>query len=154
MIATLQYVNNLPFPSSADRVVTVTVNDGISDSNTAISRLSYLSDSVATVNKVLYLSDPGQGMDRIDPVFTADGTTSSVPVVPIASNDSTGMAAWSNSARKNLEYRPWNLTTYGTQGTTAADGGSYSTMASASSAKRNEAIVVGVTTDRHVSGSI
>ena len=39
-------------------------------------------------------------------------------------------------------------------GTVAADGGSYITMATAASPKRNEAIAVGVTSDRHVSGSI
>ena len=93
-------------------------------------------------------------MDRIDPVATNDTTTSSVAVVPVVSNDSTGMAVWSNDARKNLEYRPWNLTGYGTQGTTVTDGSRYITMASAASAKRNEAIVIGVTDDRHVSGSI
>ena len=154
VIATLQYANALAFPNSTDRVIAVTVNDGISNSNTAISRLSFLGGAVETVDKQLYLSDPGQGMDRIDPVATNDTTTSSVPFVPVVSNDSTGMAVWTNDARKNLEYRPWNLTGYGTQGTTVTDGSRYITMASAASAKRNEAIVIGVTDDRHVSGSI
>ncbi|HEX3152354.1 MAG TPA: hypothetical protein VHR66_30050 [Gemmataceae bacterium] len=154
VIGSLQYSNNLTFPNSTDRVIAVTVNDGISNSNTAVSRLSFLGGSVATVNKQLYLSDPGQGMDRVDPVATGDTTTSSVAVMPVVSPDSTGMATWSNSSRKNLEYRPWNLTAFATPGTTATDGGSYETMASAASAKRNEAVVVGVTTDKHVSGSI
>jgi hypothetical protein len=154
VIASLQYTDSLPFPNTQQRVITVTVNDGISNSNTATSRLDFLGGSVATVNKPLYLSDPGQGMDRIDPVATNDTTTSSVAVVPVVSNNSTGMAVWTNSARKNQEYRPWNLTGYGTQGTTAADGSSYITMARAASPKRNEAIVVGVTSDRHVSGSV
>src|SRR6185503_7529286 len=113
VLASLQYVNSLPFPNTTDRVITVTVNDGISDSNTATSRLSFLGGSVATVNKQLYLSDPGQGMDRVDPVATNDTTTSSVSIVPVVSPNSTGMATWSNSARKNLEYRPWLLTGYG-----------------------------------------
>src|SRR6185503_18634778 len=113
VLASLQYTNSLAFPTSTDRVIAVTVNDGISNSNTAISRLSFLGASVETVNKQLYLSDPGQGMDRIDPVATNDSTTSSVAVVPVVSNNSTGMATWSNSARKNLEYRPWLLTGYG-----------------------------------------
>src|SRR4029079_11383071 len=128
VIASLQYVNALAFPNTTDRVIAVTVNDGISNSNTAISRLSFLGGSVATVNKQLYLSDPGQGMDRVDPVATGDTTTSSVAVVPVVSTNSTGLATWTNSARKNLEYRPWNLTSYGTQATTAVDGGSYITM--------------------------
>ena len=96
MIASLQYTNSLAFPNSTDRVIAVTVNDGISNSNTAVSRLSFLGGSVATVDKQLYLSDPGQGMDRIDPVATNDTTTSSVPFVPVVSNDSTGMAVWTN----------------------------------------------------------
>lgn len=154
VIATLEYVNSSTFPTTTDRVITVSVNDGINNSNTAVSRLTYAGGSPVTVDKQLYLSDPGQGMDRIDPVATADGTTSSVPVVPVVSPNSTGLAAWSNNANKNLEYRPWNLTTYGAQSTTAADGGSYNTMASASSPLRNEIIQVGVTSDRHVSGSI
>jgi uncharacterized repeat protein (TIGR01451 family) len=154
VIASLQYTDSLPFPNSTDRVITVTVNDGISNSNTAFSRLSFLGGSVATANKQLYLSDPGQGMDRVDPVATSDTTTSSVSVVPVVSPNSTGMATWSNSASKNLVYRPWNLTGYGTQGTATVDGGSYITMASAASPKRNEAIVVGVTSDQHVSGAV
>src|SRR6185503_18500804 len=113
VIASLQYANALAFPNSTDRVITVTVNDGISNSNTAVSRLSFLGGSVATVDKQLYLSDPGQGMDRSDPVATNDTTTSSVAVTPVVSSNSTGMATWTNSARKNLEYRPWLLTGYG-----------------------------------------
>src|SRR5262249_31533343 len=154
VIASLQYTDSLPFPNTTDRVITVTVNDGTSNSNTAISRLSFLGGSSTTVNKQLYLSDPGQGMDRVDPVATNDTTTSSVPFVPVVSPNSTGMATWSNEARKNLEYRPWNLTGYSTQNTTATDGSKYVTMSSAASPKRNEAIVVGVTDDRHVSGAV
>src|SRR4029079_784957 len=126
VIASLQYSNGLAFPTSTDRVITVTVNDGISNSNTAVSRLSFLGGSVATVNKQLHLSDPGQGMDRVDPVATGDTTTSSVAVTPVVSPNSTGMATWSNSATKNLVYRSWLLTGYGTQGTVTVDGGSYS----------------------------
>src|SRR5262249_38711395 len=154
VIATLQYTDSLAFPTSTDRVITVTVNDGISDSNTAFSRLKFLGGAVTTVDKQLYLSDPGQGMDRVDPVATNDTTTSSVAVSPVVSPNSTGLATWSNSTTKDLVYRPWNLTTYGTQAVQSTDGGSYITMASAASAKRNEAIVVGVTSDQHVSGAV
>src|SRR4029078_10565209 len=132
-IASLQYSNSLPFPTSTDRVVTVTVNDGISNSNTAVSRLSFLGGSVATVDKQLYLSDPGQGMDRVDPVATNDTTTSSVAVVPVVSPSSTGMATWTNQATQNLVYAPWNLTSFVTPAVQRKDGGSYITMASAAS---------------------
>src|SRR5262249_48753701 len=37
VISTLQYTDSLAFPTSTDRVITVTVNDGISNSNTATS---------------------------------------------------------------------------------------------------------------------
>src|SRR5262249_751420 len=149
----LQYVNSLTFPTSTDRVITVTVNDGLSNSNTAVSHLSYLGGTVTTVNKELYLSDPGQGLDRVDPVATSDTTTSSVPVVAAFSNNGRGIATWSNDS-KDLVYRPWNLTGYGTQATVVVDGNNYVTMAGAASPKRNEAIEVGVTTDRHVSGAV
>src|SRR5262249_42035004 len=89
VIASLQYTDSLPFPTSTDRIITVTVNDGISNSNTATSRLKFLGGAVSTVNKQLYLSDPGQGMDRVDPVATNDTTTSSVAVTPVVSPNST-----------------------------------------------------------------
>jgi uncharacterized repeat protein (TIGR01451 family) len=154
VIASLQYANSLAFPNTADRVITVTVNDGLSNSNVATSRLSFLGGTVTTVNKQLYLSDPGQGMDRVDPVATGDTTTSSVSVAPVVSPNSTGMATWSNNTNKNLEYRPWLLTGYGTHNTVAVNGGSYVTMASAASPKQNQAVVVGVTSDRHISGAV
>lgn len=154
VIASLQYVNSLPFPSSTDRVITATVNDGLSDSNTAVSRLTYLGGSFTTVEKYLYLSDPGRGMDRIDPIASGDTTTSSTPVVPAVSENSTGWATWSNDARKNLEYRPWNLTGYGTQGTLTTDSDNYVVMTGSTSPTRNEAIVVGVTNGKRVSGGL
>ena len=117
VIASLQYTDSLALPNTQQRVIAVTVNDGISNSNTAFSRLNFLGGAVTTVNKQLYLSDPGQGMDRIDPVATGDTTTSSVAVTPVVSPNSTGLATWSNSATKNLVYRPWLLTGYGTPAT-------------------------------------
>src|SRR5262249_46616150 len=96
VIASLQYTNSLDFPNTQQRVITVTVNDGISNSNTATSRLNFAGGSVTTVDKQLYLSEPGQGMDRIDPVAAGDTTTSMVPMVPVVSPNSTGMALWTN----------------------------------------------------------
>src|SRR5262249_20655090 len=70
------------------------------------------------------------------------------------SNNSTGMATWTNQGTQNLVYDPWNLTSFGTPAVQTTDGGSYITMASAASPKRNEAVVVGVTSDQHVSGAV
>ena len=75
-------------------------------------------------------------MDRVDPVATGDTTFSSVAVVPVVSSDSTGMATWTNSANKNLEYRPWLLTGYGTQGTATVDGGSFGVITSTANSPR------------------
>src|SRR5262249_58614866 len=41
VIASLQYTNSVDFPNTQQRVITVTVNDGISNSNTATSRLNF-----------------------------------------------------------------------------------------------------------------
>jgi len=106
------------------------------------------------VDKQLYLSDPGSGMDRVNPVATNDTTTARVSISPVQASDSTGMAVYTNSSTKDLVYNPWNLTAYGTAAKAAVDGGSYNTMATAASRLRNEAIVVGVTTDRFVAGSV
>jgi uncharacterized repeat protein (TIGR01451 family) len=154
VIASLRYLNALASPSTVPRVITATVNDGVSDSNTAVSRLTWSGGSGAIVQKVLYLSDPGQGMDRVDPVATNDTTTSSVAVIPIVAPNSTGTALWSDTTTQDLDYRPWNLTSFGTQALQTTDGGGYTTMAAAASATRNETIVAGVTSDRHVSGAI
>ena len=154
LIASLQYVNGLAYPTPDDRQIEVTVNDGTFDSNTAVSVLAYAGGSPSTVDKQLYLSDPGSGMDRVNPVATNDTTTARVSISPVQTSDSTGMAVYTNSSTKDLVYNPWNLTAYGTAAKAAVDGGSYNTMATAASRLRNEAIVVGVTTDRFVAGSV
>jgi uncharacterized repeat protein (TIGR01451 family) len=154
VIASLQYTDSLAFPNTQQRVITVTVNDGISNSNTATSRLNFAGGTVTTVPKELYLGDPGQGMDRVDPVANNETNTMSVAVNPVVSPNSTGMALWTNQGTQNLVYDPWQLTQFGTPAVQTTDGANYITMTSAASTQRNEAIVVGVTQDQHVSGAI
>ncbi len=154
VISTLQYYNSLQFPNTDQRVITVVVNDGLSNSNVATSRLNYAGGSVTTVDKELYLNQPDQGMNRVDPVANGRTNTSSVEMVPQVSPNSTGMALWTNAQTKDLVYAPWQLTAFGTPAVQPTDGGSYVNMNSAASTHRNEAIVVGVTNDQHISGAV
>ncbi|HEY1377940.1 MAG TPA: DUF11 domain-containing protein, partial [Gemmataceae bacterium] len=159
VIASLEYFNSLDFPDTQQRVITVVVNDGVNNSNTATSRLNFAGGSVQTVDKQLYLSDINnvpntQGMDRIDPVATGDTSTSMVAMIPQVSPNSTGMATWSSSSNKDLVYSQWNLTGYGPRLVQVTDGSSYITMDTAASPKRNEIIAVGVTSDPRISGAI
>jgi uncharacterized repeat protein (TIGR01451 family) len=153
VIASLQYTNSLAFPNTEQRVITVVVNDGINNSNTATSRLNFLGGSVTTVDKELYLSEP-QNLDRVDPVANNETTTSEVAVNPVVSPNSTGTALWTNKQTQNLVYARWNLTSFGTPAVQTTDGGSYGVMTSAASKMRNEAIMVGVTIDQHISGAV
>jgi uncharacterized repeat protein (TIGR01451 family) len=154
VIATLQYTNSLAFPNTQQRVITVQVNDGINNSNVATSRLNYAGGSPVTVDKELYLNQPGQGMNRVDPVAAGQTITSTAPMNPVVSPNSTGMGLWTNKQTQNLVFSRWNLTSFGTPAVQTADGGSYTYMTSAASETRNEAIQIGVTSDQHVSGAV
>ncbi|MCO6457238.1 MAG: carboxypeptidase regulatory-like domain-containing protein, partial [Pirellulaceae bacterium] len=80
LIATLQYVNNLTDPTRDDRVIEVTVNDGASDSNTAVSTLVLnqvgceihftLNDYSAPVNFVLENSTLYVQLDDVSPNYS------------------------------------------------------------------------------------
>src|SRR5581483_940723 len=133
VISTLEYYNSLSFPNTDQRVITVQVNDGLNNSNVATSRLNYAGGSVTTVDKELYLNQPGPGMNRVDPVFNHQTDTSSVPMVPEVSENSTGMATWTNKQTQDLVYAPWQLTTFGTPAVQKTDGGSYVVQTTAAS---------------------
>jgi hypothetical protein len=154
VIATLQYTNSLAFPNTQQRVITVQVNDGVNNSNVATSRLNFAGGSVTTVDKELYLNQPGQGMNRVDPVAAGQTTTSTAPMNPVVSPNSTGMGLWTNRQTQNLVFSRWNLTSFGAPAVQTTDGGSFVYMTSAASETRNEAIQVGVTSDQHISGAV
>jgi hypothetical protein len=157
VIASLQYTNTLDFPNTQQRVITVVVNDGVNNSNTATSRLNFAGGSVTTVDKELYLNQPGQGMNRTDPVAAGQTTTSTVAMNPVVSPNSTGMALFSDNSSalaKNLLFAPWQLTAFGPTQKQSATGNFYNFMTSAASKTRDEAIQIGVTQDRNVSGAV
>jgi hypothetical protein len=76
---------------------------------------------------------------------------------PVVSPNSTGVALFSDNSgalTKRLLFAPWQLTAFGPTQSTTATGNFYNFMTSAASTTRDEAIQVGVTQDKNVSGAV
>src|SRR5262249_22762694 len=109
------------------------------------------------VPKELYLNLPVQGMNRTDPVAAGQTTTSTVAMNPVVSPNSTGLALFSDNSgalAKNLLFAPWRLTALGPTQKQTATRNYYNFMTSAASKTRNEAIQIGVTQNKNVSGAV
>ncbi|MEP3837328.1 MAG: LamG-like jellyroll fold domain-containing protein [Algibacter sp.] len=73
--------------------LSVTPNNGSCDGDTQVL-------SLFTATKQLYLSDPSQALDRIDPVASADTTTTSSPVITVGSSVTVDLIATQDTGIK------------------------------------------------------
>ena len=107
---------------------------------------------VPTEIKPLYLSEPGQGMDRVDPVATVDGTTATSVELSYSGSGRTDMAVWSASGIP--EYNVWDGDNFGTTQNAVSQATRWRTMAGAAAPTRHEKIVVGIENGGEISGEL
>ncbi|MDJ0818251.1 MAG: hypothetical protein QNJ58_18705, partial [Desulfobacterales bacterium] len=98
--------------------------------------------TIPTLFKPLYLTEPGQGLDRIDPVATGDSTTATSPTLSYSTSGTTGMAVW--SAAGIPEYNVWDGNSFTTTLGAITQTDRWRIMAGAAAPTRDEKIVVGI----------
>ncbi len=98
--------------------------------------------SIPTEIKPLYLSEPGQGMDRVDPVASGDSTTATSVELSFIGSGTTGMAVW--SAAGIPEYNIWDGSSFVTTLDALTQTDRWRIMAGAAAPTRDEKIVVGI----------
>ena len=79
---------------------------------------------ISTEIKPLYLSEPGQGMDRVDPVATVDTTTSTLNFSTGGATSNTGQLAYADknetSTNSDPRVRAWDGSSFGPEGSAQA----------------------------------
>jgi uncharacterized repeat protein (TIGR01451 family) len=108
--------------------------------------------TIPTEIKPLYLSEPGQAMDRVDPVATADTTTATSAVLSFSSSGNRGLAVW--SAGDPPEYSVWDGNSFGATQNAVTQSSSWRIMAGAAAPTRDEKIVLGIESGGEISGEL